>query len=755
MLQGLTRTLAPLGSPRALLVHATLAVLLAVALHLTDVAIAGSPFSWLLIAWAAIATLLVVWALWRRFVGHALEGYPGAVPTEGIFITGSVSSRVVLDFDAGTAEKAYGVGTPLVRWLYRFCFQAAFPYTGNEAALDTAVHRRVVVGLLTKFWFGKDLVAPIIELRKLDDGRFALVTQLVRGDVPRNLEAGNALLQDLTRLFLESGLPVWQVAHYNPRAIGNLMELPDGSFAMIDLESNLVSPFLPPAAIVRSIRNGQYPSFDDVDIPRLREYLTANRADLEGKLGTADAAELSAATERLADAQTRWFASEPRIISRTLRFLFRLIDVPSWIRGIRRLADRGTSMGEEFVEEGVETWVAEGHITDEQGTELRSALANPEVALVLANLGAHLAITIPLRFPFGSLTRFFWTLGSRLTAEWRALLRKSPATTARRVHTIPVMFATLLPSVGSAAYLLATPLRHNAVLELIAVDSVLRRLPFRVHQRFHLVALTAWFATPKAPPIHWERPAGIRDGALVRLRTLSACPHWYWYVIALNLVTLSIGGIAYYGFDQDFVIQEQGILPAIAALQLSAGSVLGIAAYRQFWVISDDRDRQERAGIFLWGLSGIGLAVFAFDDFFTVHERVGRWVSERFDIWAPLTNNVDDLITLSYGVVGLLVLHVFRHEVMQIRASSALYLAGVIAAALMLLFDAYGRGAIIAGEFPSQFTAVGLLFIAHAQRFTEVRALRRQRADPQPAPRRSEPSGSPAEVRTPVTSDSR
>ncbi len=737
MHQGLTKTLEPLASRRLLLTHAVIALLVVLVLHAADTVEAWTTSSWLLIAWVVLAVLAYVFLLWRRFVGRALEGYPGEVPTEGIVITGSVSSRVVLDFDAGTAEKAYGVGTPLVRWLYRLCFQAAFPYTGNEAALDTAVHRRTVVGLLTKFWFGRNLVAPILELRTLEDGRFALVTELVRGDVPRNIEGGRALLTELTTRFLESGLPVWQVADYNPRAIGNLMELPDGSFVMIDLESNLVSPFLPPGAIVRSIRNGQYPSFDDVDIPRLRDYLADNRDALDASLGTAEAAELFAATERLAEAQSRWFASEPRILSRTLRFLFRLIDVPSWIRWVRRLAARGTTMGEEFVEEGVETWVAEGHLSESQASELRRALANPEVALVLANLGAHLAITIPLRFPFGSLTRFAWTLGSRLAAEWRALRRRAPAATARRVHTIPVMLATLLPSVGSGAYLLATPLRHNAVLELVALDSVARRLPFKVHQRLHLDALLVWFATPKAPPIHWERPAGIRDGIAVRLRTLSVCPGWYWALLLLNSVVLAVGAALYFGYDEEIAFQERGILPTLAAIQLLAGTVFGIAAYRQFWAVADQRSRQERAGIFLWGLSGLGLAVFAFDDYFTVHERVGVWVSDRFDIWAPLTNNVDDLITLSYGLVGLVALHVFRHEVMQIRASSVLYLAGVVAAALMLIFDAYGRGVIVVAEFPSQFIGVGLLCLAHVQRYREVHALAEGRsttAEPSKAP---------------------
>lgn len=709
-----------MNAKRLLLLHLAVAFLVAAVANVAGAVEVWATRAWLLTGWVLIAAAGYVWSLWRRFVARALEGYPGEVPTEGIVVTGSVSSRVVLDFDAGTAEKAYGSGTPLVRWLYWICFQAPFPYTANEAALETALHRRRVVGLLTKFWFGEDIVAPMVELRRLDSGHMALVTELVRGDVPRNIPAAQAMLRELTTRFLESGLPVWQVADYNPRAIGNLMETADGGFMMIDLESNLVTPFLPPAAIVRSIRLGQYPSFDDVDIPRLRGYVESNAAALRRQLGEADAAELVAATERLADAQARWFESEPRWPSRILRFLFRLIDVPSWVRGVRGLARRGESSGESFVREGVDTWVAEGHISAEEGANLERALSNPEVALVLANLGAHLAVTIPLRFPFGSLTRFSWTLGSRLAAEWRALRRKSSARTARRVHTIPVMLAALLPSVGSGAYLLATPLRRNIALEMVAVDSVVRRLPFQVHERVHVAALTTWFARAKDPPIHWEHMSGIRWGFAVRWRTLAVCPTWYWGLIVFNLVAVVVGAVLHFRFDQEFAYGERGMMASIGAGQLAVGSVLGMATYRRFWRGAELRSPRERAGSFLWGLSGVGLLVFAMDDYLTIHERIGGWVADRLDLWTLLTNNVDDVITLGYGFVGLVALHFFRHEVMEIRTSSVLYLAGVLAAGLMLITDAYAQDAVVLLEFPAQFGAVGLLLLAHLQRFREV-----------------------------------
>ena len=83
----------------------------------------------------------------------------------------------------------------------------------------------------------------------------------------------------------------------------------------------------------------------------------------------------------------------------------RAADPRSWWPGFRRMTDRGGQLADEFVGASIDDWVGEGHLSPEAADELRRRLATPEVALVLRNFGVHLAITIPLRFPFGSLTR--------------------------------------------------------------------------------------------------------------------------------------------------------------------------------------------------------------------------------------------------------------------------------------------------------------------------------------------------------------
>lgn len=277
----------------------------------------------------------------RRFLGAALEGYPEVPPEGGVVMTGSISSTVKLDYERGVAEKTYNHATRFVRLLYWLSFQAPFPYTSNLDALEAARHRRTIAGLLTKCWFGENLVADILEVRRDPGGGYTLVTVLVPGSAPTPGPEARALLRSLTERFLEAGLPSWQVGYYNPRAIGNLIELADGSHRIIDLESNMVTPFLPPAATIRAIRNGQFPSFDDIDVGRLRAYLDEHSAYIAARLDEEEVARLRAAVDAYAEAADRWHAGEPRLASKALRLAFRLVDVPTWLRSTRAMAGRG------------------------------------------------------------------------------------------------------------------------------------------------------------------------------------------------------------------------------------------------------------------------------------------------------------------------------------------------------------------------------------------------------------------------------
>ncbi len=642
----------------------------------------------------------------------------------GIVTTGSISSTVELDYNRGTAHKTYEPPA-WVRALYRMAFQAPFPYTSNHAALEAARQRRRITGLLTKSWFSEDLVSPVLDIHDEDEYRHGFVTRLVRGGAPSDKKRARGFLKKLTRRFLQAGLPTWQVTPYNPRAVGNLIEEEDGTYRIIDLESNLVAPLFPVSGVVGAIRQGNFPAFDDIDGAQLDAYLKDHADELNETLGIAEHRALREAAQAYADAAQEWHSGEARLLSRGLKLLLKLVDVPSWIRSLRRMSDGGQAKAETFVRSGIDTWVEEGHLTDPEAARLRQALTTPEVTAVMAHLGAHVAMSVPLRFPVGSVARAGWTVTMRIKAEWAALRKKEDPQAARQVHTLAVAIAGLVPGFGAGAYLLAKPLRTNRALVLAATDRLLRKLPLRLHATFHLSALTTWYAKPKRPRTRSrlatvsQAAAGIRQN----IADLAGHPLLLGGVLAVNTALLVAGSVLYFGFDSAEVFVEGGLMNTLGSAELVLAGAFGLLAFVFFWRgASRHASAGEAAGIFFWGVSGVGLLALAGDDFFGVHEQAGAWIADNAGTLPLFTNNVDDIITLGFGIAGLSLLYMFKQELFERRHSSVLLLAGIAAAGLMVAVDLYGMGGVRGLEFPAQLSAVGLLLLAYVMRYREVRA---------------------------------
>ena len=195
----------------------------------------------------------------------------------------SIASVVVLDPVQGTATKVYRPPF-IVRLLYWLAFQAKFPYESNLMALRAGKYRRTIASLLTIHRFGKDLVSPVTSVNCEHD-RYSFVTEYVPGEKVGNDDEAKRFLGQVTDTFAEAGLGVWQVNPHNPHAHTNLIRTPDGDFKIIDLESAVVT-LLPARGQFRSaLKSGNFPIFDDISFPRLREYISANQTGLEASLG--------------------------------------------------------------------------------------------------------------------------------------------------------------------------------------------------------------------------------------------------------------------------------------------------------------------------------------------------------------------------------------------------------------------------------------------------------------------------------------
>jgi hypothetical protein len=397
-----------------------------------------------------------------------------------------VGSVVTLDYETGTVHKTYKPRFA-VRALYWLAFQAPFPYSNDRDALEASVHRRVVVGLLTKYWFGLDLVAPVVGITEDGSGGRAFVTQLVRGNEPENKYRARRFLKLLTSHFIEAGLPTWQVSPHNPRSVGNLMEVADGSYRIIDLESNLVAALTPMSAVVSAIRQQNFPNFDDIDTAQLEAYLAKHSRRLREKLGGDDYLRLMDAALAYSEYVKRWHSREPRLVGKVLRVAFGPVYFVSRVlRRLKRLTASGQLRAEIFIRRGIVRWQNEGRLTLDQAEELRRALRQPEVAAAMNHLGIQMALALVLFFPFGSLERFTWTIFHRLKAEVRGIVTRKAPHSERELHTLSVALVGLTPKLGGGAYLLSKPLRSNKGLAAVGIDRLLRKAPFSLYRRLSL-----------------------------------------------------------------------------------------------------------------------------------------------------------------------------------------------------------------------------------------------------------------------------
>jgi hypothetical protein len=389
------------------------------------------------------------------------------------------------------------------------------------------------------------------------------------------------------------------------------------------------------------------------------------------------------------------------------------------------LLERGQARTNEFLRNGVDQWVDEGRIDEQRRDQLLCTLNAPEAEAAFLHAGAHFAISLPLRFPFGATARFLYTLGLRLKAEADGLLHRSPPVRARRCHTVLVMLFALLPGFGRLAYFFSPALAGDSLLLVIPLDQVSRKLPFQAYRRLHLDALFIYWAQEKPPRRGlrhflrggWHEDLKERAGDVARHGRLIAA------LLAFDITALLIGAYLYVDSDRTSVwwFDERNVMATIDVVQLFVAGICGIAAYRLFWQLRQGSDSEEAAGIFLWAIGGIGLLVFAIDDYLTIHESMGRQLERGLTVLPFAVNMPDDLLVLGYAVVGVAVLYVFRMEVFADRPSATLLQFAAAAAIVMVLADIFAHATVLrALEYPSQTLANGLLALAFIVRYREV-----------------------------------
>jgi membrane-associated phospholipid phosphatase len=438
-------------------------------------------------AYALGATLLAVLVVVYRRLDAAVGNVPliraATVEHDETRSHAHALTSLVL-FEGATVTKIYSPGL-LPQAIYWLAFQAPFAYAAKRIALEAAMHRRNLAALLTEYWYGASRVARATGVSVID-GRLALSGARVSGEAPANRSSARAFLRDLRNRFEEAGLPTWQIDPRQPRALDNLLESPGGTYHVVDLESGLVSPMASLRIWARAFRRGLVPFYDEVFFDITRGYIAREAAAMRAKLGPKGFAELVSKLDAAERAAMAWRASEPRLWGRLVRGILTGFGVFTWKARARAYFSRSSDRATAWMKRAVTTWHTEGRISTVELLSLRRQIADPTFQQMMPYLGGHILISVPLRFPLGTIVRPFLVIGALGVATARLLRQDIDRATWRRawsIHTPLVALLSAVPGVGSFAYLAARPVRANRLLLRTVADAALLKLPWNAYER--------------------------------------------------------------------------------------------------------------------------------------------------------------------------------------------------------------------------------------------------------------------------------
>lgn len=143
---------------------------------------------------------------------------------------------------------------------------------------------------------------------------------------------------------------------------------------------------------------------------------------------------------------------------------------------------------EAILQGGMERWEKDGILEPSQAASLRAQLSSGQVQDALHHLGVHIVLSAPIPIPgLQNLARLVWTLAFWFVIQVRRIRRQegNSVENISNIHGPLVMALSLLPVLGSFAYLVARPLRNKLLMRLI-LDQVAWKLPMGFYSRLRL-----------------------------------------------------------------------------------------------------------------------------------------------------------------------------------------------------------------------------------------------------------------------------
>ena len=137
--------------------------------------------------------------------------------------------------------------------------------------------------------------------------------------------------------------------------------------------------------------------------------------------------------------------------------------------------------------------------------------------------------------------------------------------------------------------------------------------------------------------------------------------------------------------------EETEVMTVLSSLQLlilaglcwkTANSRKQVSSQRKTW----------KSPANLWRILTFGFIFLALDDYFEIHENTDHFIHWILGIQeTPATDRIDDIIVISYSVIGSYFIYGFWREFKQYRPAFRLFIAAFILTAIMGVFDWYNN----------------------------------------------------------------
>lgn len=190
------------------------------------------------------------------------------------------------------------------------------------------------------------------------------------------------------------------------------------------------------------------------------------------------------------------------------------------------------------------------------------------------------------------------------------------------------------------------------------------------------------------PPVDADL-ASIQPAAAVALAgfLIMASHRFRRWLFAANVLIVGIAVVlGYLAESPARYFRKSSYTTWVSGAQLLAVGLLAWKIWRRRggWLFPDGWKEPS----FLWFLIAIGFFFLSVDELVQVHESVDRSIHDLLGLTeTAVTDRLADVLVAGYGLIGLAVLFVYRHEFRLLRPDFVLIIAGFILMSLMVVLD--------------------------------------------------------------------